>query len=235
MNVESLSLSPPVVAGVLVVLPILYQLNARITPWESFSDRVDGRYLQFWGANTVLHWGTAAVVVGLLLQSGSGIKAIGLSLPAKGKIIGLVVIYSLFLGIYYWGVIANGPIDEGLMGQYQDGWTPATPRQQLISIFTLSVTPGICEEIVYRGFAITALLSFGYSPVVATAVSTIPFILLHGKAAFSSVGLFGKYAVLGIVFAAIYLQTGSLWPGIVAHASYNLMATVQAVRHYPYD
>lgn len=235
MNVVSFSVSPLVVAVVLVVLPILYQLNARITPWTPFHVRMNGRYMQFWWSNTVLHWASTIVVLGLVFQSGSGFEAIGLSIPDEESIVQLVIVYSVFLGVYYWGVIAQDTLDERRLEQCHDGWTPATLRQRIVSVFTLSITPGFCEEIVYRGFAITALLSFGYSQWVAIIVATLPFILLHGTAPFSSVRLVGRYAALGVGFSVIYLQTGSLWPAIVAHASYNIVGTIYGARSYSED
>jgi len=232
MNVDAFPLSLPVVAGLLVLFTTCYQLNARVTPWATWHVRGNGRYMQSWWSYVVLNWASAALVVGLVLLHGAGPGAIGLSLPSREVAAVLALAYLSAVGLYYWGVVAREPLDERALERGGDGWTPATHRQRVLGVFTFSLSPGICEEIVYRGFAVTALLSFGYSQSVAVGVATLAYVLLHGRGATESVQSFGHYAVLGVVFAAIYLRTGSLWFAIVAHAAYNLLVTVQHTRDY---
>jgi hypothetical protein len=86
-------------------------------------------------------------------------------------------------------------------------------NKELCTFYQLSVTAGIVEEIVYRGFVLWYLQSFmGIWPAVA--VSSVAFGLAHsyqGLAGFFRTGLVG--ATLGILFAI----SGSIWVPIVAH------------------
>jgi membrane protease YdiL (CAAX protease family) len=86
-------------------------------------------------------------------------------------------------------------------------------NQELRVFYQLSVTAGIVEEIVFRGFMLWYLQHFmGIWPAVA--VSSLAFGLAHsyqGLAGIVRTGLAG--AVLGVLFAI----SGSIWLPIAAH------------------
>jgi uncharacterized protein len=74
----------------------------------------------------------------------------------------------------------------------------------------------VFEEIIFRGFVFSTLL-VGFGSGVALAGSGMLFALAHGY------GLLAFLSVLwsGILWAWAYARTGSLIPGIVAHAVNN--------------
>lgn len=82
--------------------------------------------------------------------------------------------------------------------------------------FALSATAGITEEIMYRGLillVLTALLPTGPNPLIYVTAVLI-FALAHiyqGWAGILSTG------ILGAVFLALYIATGSVLPGILLH------------------
>ncbi len=85
----------------------------------------------------------------------------------------------------------------------------------------VSVTAGICEEVLYRGFLIR-YLSDGPWHVglwIALAVASVAFGLGHGYQGLS--GIIGT-TVLGAVIAVIFLATGSLWLPMALHAIIDL-------------
>lgn len=63
-------------------------------------------------------------------------------------------------------------------------------------------------------------------------LASVPFALLHGEDATDSVESFVSYTVLGFVFGALFLEFGSIWPVVAAHAGYNLLRTGQGTRKY---
>jgi len=231
-NVDAFAVPPAAVATLLVALPVVFQLNARVTPWTPWHARTDGQYLRSWWSYTVLNWVSAAVAVGLVLASGSGLAAIGLAPPAPELALVLAGVLAVSLAIYYRDVLARPPLDDRKLERVRDGWTPATRHQRLVGVFVFGVTPGICEEVVYRGFALTGLLAVGFDRWPAIALATVPYVLLHGKGAFESVRAFVTYAALGVGFALAYLTTGSLWVAMVAHTAHNLGVTAHHTRSY---
>jgi len=83
-----------------------------------------------------------------------------------------------------------------------------------LQLFTgLSVTAGIVEETIYRGFVLWYL--FMYMPAwAAVLVSAIAFGLGHS---YQGAGGVARVTVLGLVFGALYIFTGSIWVPIVGH------------------
>lgn len=230
---EALVLHPLVVVAFVVVLPVCYQLNDCVTPWARGRLNEDGdRYLEFWTATAVLHWTSTLAVLGVVVGSRSTLAAIGLGRPHH---VGTALAGAMFVasvGLYYRDVIDRPEIATDRVRRAGDFWTPATDRERRLGVFVLGVTPGICEEVVYRGFVLTGLLSLGVPPWVALGGATVPFVLLHGRGATTSVQSFTRYALFGVLFGGLYLWYGTLWPGIALHAGYNLAQTARGSRRY---
>jgi membrane protease YdiL (CAAX protease family) len=77
----------------------------------------------------------------------------------------------------------------------------------------VSVTAGICEEVVYRGFLIAYFTAF-VGVIPAAILSSFVFGLGHAYQGWRGIV---KTGVIGLVMAALYLLTGSLWAPIVLH------------------
>ena len=83
----------------------------------------------------------------------------------------------------------------------------------------LSVTAGIVEETLWRGFLIWYLMAF--MPVwVAAIVSSVAFGIAH---AYQGPRNIPKIALVGGVFAAVFLLTGSLWLAMLLHAVMDIV------------
>ncbi len=86
-------------------------------------------------------------------------------------------------------------------------------RRDLRWFYSLSVTAGVTEEILYRGFLL-AYLS-GYMPVAAAVV--LSSLLFAGGHAYQGLRGVIQVFVLGMAFSAMYVLSGSLIVPIVAH------------------
>lgn len=92
----------------------------------------------------------------------------------------------------------------------------------------LAITAGICEEFVYRGFAIAAFSKVGLPIWLVVILSSILFGLAHayqGRAGIVSTGVFG------ILLAVGRLGFGSLVPVMMWHAGLDLAAGAAAPRY----
>jgi membrane protease YdiL (CAAX protease family) len=97
---------------------------------------------------------------------------------------------------------------------------PVTPEER--AWFALvSVTAGICEEILYRGFLIRYLSNGPWHAGlwIALAIASISFGLAHGYQGLS--GIIGA-AVVGAVMAVLFVASGSLWLPMALHAIIDL-------------
>ena len=83
----------------------------------------------------------------------------------------------------------------------------------------LSITAGIVEEIVYRGFVFWYLAQ--WMPMWAVVVvSALAFGLGHSYQGAAGIV---RITLVGVVFGAYYLLTGSIWLPIVAHALLDIL------------
>jgi membrane protease YdiL (CAAX protease family) len=86
-------------------------------------------------------------------------------------------------------------------------------------LLALTVVPGICEELLFRG-AILGLLRRRFPDWAAILLQAFGFAILHGLA-FRVPHTFA----LGLVFGVIVVRSGSIWPTILLHVLHNLVAT----------
>ena len=93
-------------------------------------------------------------------------------------------------------------------------------NQREFNRFTwVSLTAGVCEEIIYRGFLIWYLSHF--TPLwLAVLLSSVVFGLGH-----TYQGVKGVLKVIGVglAFALLYVISGSIWLPILAHALFDIL------------
>lgn len=83
----------------------------------------------------------------------------------------------------------------------------------------VSVTAGIVEETLYRGFLFWYLLQF--APMwTAVIVSSVIFALGHS---YQGIGGMLRVFVVGIVAGVLYALSGSIWLVMVAHALFDIL------------
>lgn len=94
-------------------------------------------------------------------------------------------------------------------------------KTERIAFVGLSATAGICEELVFRGFLIAMLSAMTGSLAVSVAISTVVFGTLH---AYQGVRGATRAAGLGLLLTFPVLATGSLFPSMIAHFAYDVVA-----------
>ena len=82
-----------------------------------------------------------------------------------------------------------------------------------LGVVVSAVLIPIIEEIVHRGYVLSALKSRG--PVIAILLSTIVFMILHRLADWEFT------FVAGAIMGTMYWLTGSLWAPVITHAVIN--------------
>ena len=144
-----------------------------------------------------------------------------------GLIVGVVVAGYFVLGLM--------PLLQSLRGtrwrrayakayrKHAEGFLGLLPETgvERFSFVLLSLTAGICEETLFRGFLIRYLHegAFALPLLTALALSSVAFGLAHiyqGASAVLRTGL------VGLAFGLLYLLTGSLIPCIALHALIDL-------------
>ena len=87
----------------------------------------------------------------------------------------------------------------------------------------VSITAGVCEETAFRGYLMTRLrlVSKAKSWIIVAIVSSIIFGACHAYQGWPG---FIVITVYGAMFAALYIRTGTIWPGIIAHTFQDVLA-----------
>jgi hypothetical protein len=101
-----------------------------------------------------------------------------------------------------------------------------TPSVMAVSLLEYVIFAPIFEELAFRGL-LFAMLRRRFSFLAAALISTSLFALAHGYSLLGFLSVFWS----GFLWAWIYERTGSLIPGMVAHATNNLLVclTVMAL------
>lgn len=84
----------------------------------------------------------------------------------------------------------------------------------LLLLFTGAVLGPIGEELVFRGVVQSALEKYG--AWVAVIGSSLMFAAIHGPSV-----IFVDAFVMGLFFGAVFRLSGSIWPAIALHVTYN--------------
>jgi uncharacterized protein len=91
----------------------------------------------------------------------------------------------------------------------------------------LALTAGVCEEFLYRGFAMAALSRAGLATWTIVVLTSILFGLAH---AYQGIGGMIGTGLLGLIFAVSRLFFSSLGPVMIWHAAVDVTAGVAGPR-----
>jgi hypothetical protein len=89
---------------------------------------------------------------------------------------------------------------------------------------SMAVMAPVVEELLFRGAIQGHMLRIGYSPILAICLSALVFGIVHFNPAQSFFAF-----LLGLVFGWLYYRTGSVIPGMVAHAINNTVVALTMV------
>ncbi|MFH1687727.1 MAG: CPBP family intramembrane glutamic endopeptidase [bacterium] len=99
---------------------------------------------------------------------------------------------------------------------------PRDPLGQGVWV-VVSFTAGFCEEVAFRGYLMSRLriLIGTKNWIVPSLISALAFGACHAYQGWPG---FIVITVYGLMFSWLYIRTGSLWPGIIAHSLQDLGA-----------
>jgi len=98
------------------------------------------------------------------------------------------------------------------------------PSDLVSNLIVMALVPALCEEVFFRGIIQKGFIRVTGRPMLGILIGALVFSALH----FQFLGFFSR-AALGMILGLLYWYSGSLWPGILAHFTYN---GVQVVYFY---
>lgn len=212
--------------ALIALFAVIWPLYSYFIEWPRHLRRVeagdpDARTYLF--ARTIVQqWILAGAALSLFALFGRPLVALGLRPTVGWGIllgVGLPLVYATLLVIQLPAVARSAEKRARLRQRIAPvrALVPHTPTEWRL-FAALSVTAGICEELLFRGFLVWAL-----TPMLglwgAAGVSVLVFGLAHMYQGPS----FGMRAlVAGIGMGLLALATGSIIPGMVLHALIDL-------------
>ena len=187
--------------------------------------------LLLYGSTIAFQWLLLGIVAWRAIARGLTPAALGLVRPASASLVMLSLLGSLLFAAFQWMNLRRvgrltGPVPE-FMRQLAERVLPSSPVE-LAPYCALAVTAGVCEEFLYRGFAMAALARVGMAWWIVVIISSLLFGLAHtyqGRG-----GVVGT-AILGLVFGTARTLIPSLLPVMVWHSVVDLVAGVAGPKY----
>lgn len=195
--------------------------------------RLDAR-VRFYRLGSAKLWLLAAIVLLLGIGSpGVGLARLGLRWPATPLDAGVTTVLWTCLLLGVLGVLVAGSVFSIRRTQAKAAAQSATPSSSKLTPMLprnrrerwywacLALSAGICEEIVWRGFLLAALVALfpGLGAWLYVLVIALVFGIGH---LYQGIGGMFVSGFIGAIFAALYLMTGSLWLVMLLHTLIDL-------------
>ncbi|MDD4052702.1 MAG: type II CAAX endopeptidase family protein, partial [candidate division Zixibacteria bacterium] len=161
----------------------------------------------------IIEWLIFLAVVLAVRHEGGRLSSLGFTRPKvshAAAAVGFLVVSNLLLAGFQFlleqiGLPVSKDVDKIVEQAGQSVWW----------WLALSVTAGVCEEACFRGYLMTRLRAvIGRSWGWPVFLATLSFAAGH---TYQDWGGLIMIFVYGLMFCALFLRTGSLWPGIFAH------------------
>lgn len=182
--------------------------------------------------STILfQWTVAGVTAWRAFARGLSLEEIGL---APFRPIPLLLWASLggaLLGLLHWlNLRRMGRVDSERKSHLRAISERILPqsKRELMPYLALAVTAGICEEFLYRGFAMGAFFRAGLPVWLVVLLSSVLFGMAHlyqGRSGFLGT------SILGLIFATARIAYHSVAPVMVWHAVVDVVAGIGGPRY----
>ncbi len=210
-------------AIVVVIFPIWGALDYRRFQRKAAEGAPDVRVNQY-RQIFAFEWVTAGIFLAVWLAKGRGLASLGLGLQVGTWFwLGIGLTLAALGGVIGQAVSAMRSPEK--LGEFREQFADLEPllphdRREVSWWWALSVTAGICEEVVYRGFLI-AVLAAAMSTWAAVLLAAFIFGLNH---AYQGPKGILKTGLVGLVLGGLFALTGSLWAPMLVHVVMDLAA-----------
>lgn len=171
--------------------------------------------LRIYWLNSGVLWIGALIVLAVWMLGGKTLPQMGFKMPDAMSFPHWVMLIAVFVLLYYADAIMSWVADEAHPAA---GILPANKREFLHFGSVVSISAGVCEEIIFRGFLVTYILILldgePYAALTAIIVSAFVFGIVH---AYQGGLALLKITLLSMLFGWLFVLSGSLWVLIALH------------------
>ena len=179
------------------------------------------------GFDLIFGEGVNEIVVAIVLVALAGIlkcwKLLGLKKSDQGglKFIWLPVAYTMLLVLVAMSMMNSKSLPLGDVFEFHE----------LSLLFLISCLVGFNEEVIFRGFVFSGLLT-KLNPLLTVTLCGVIFGLFHfvnlisGQAFEVTLSQVLQAGSMGFMYAALRLRLGSIWPLILLHGLWDFSVTI---------
>jgi len=187
--------------------------------------------IALYASTIAFQWLAVAVVTWRAWAHGYGAAELGLIANNTTRLISAAIIGGATMAALQWlNLRRMGRIPVKSRGLIQAIAERILPQStvELLPFLALAVTAGLCEEFLYRGFAMAVLARLGSPVWLAILVSSILFGLAH---LYQGRGGFVSTMLIGTVLGSGRMAYDSLVPVIFWHTAVDVVAGVAGPRY----
>lgn len=194
--------------------------------------KVEGRErIALYLSTIAFQWVAVAVAGWRAAAHGYTSVQLGLTIPDKLQVgIGAIVGACILAGAHWLNLRRMGKSASKIPPRIRvlsERILPQSNRETVLFL-VLAVTAGVCEEFLYRGFAMAALQNAALPIWSVVLLSALLFGLAH---LYQGRGGFVGTMMLGILFGIIRIAYHSLVPAMVWHAAVDVAAGIAGPRY----
>jgi uncharacterized protein len=192
---------------------------------EQMREMANPDHISLYKRTILSEWLTIALVlVGVWLHSSSLLTVMGNRWRSVSQFLRVVGIALLFLVATITFTSMAGSHGHG--GDRTTQFLLPHGRVEIALWVVLSITAGVCEEAVYRGYLQKQFMALTRSVPAGIILSALAFGLAHSYQGFARASMIG---VLGVMSGVLAYWCRSVRPGMIAHALQDLLGAF--IRH----
>lgn len=205
------------------IVAVLWPLQQNLVSWPKFQralrDGVPGARVKGYRETIQHQWVLAAVILVAWLAQGRSLPALGLGWGSGWLAWALVAValgVVVMMALQTRGIAASRDT-RAMVRAKLAGVREVLPHDAHEQTWfrAVSVTAGVCEELMFRGY-VTWVIAAVAGPWVAAALTAALFGVAHLYQ-----GLPGilQSSLVGVIMSAVVAAAGSLWPAMLIHAA----------------
>jgi uncharacterized protein len=210
-----------VLALVVIAVPAVSALFA--SKRRVYDDRPRAKHLRY--ARTILVLWTVTLIAWYALRlHGQSIADVGVRAPD------LAIAYVVGPAIsIIWLLLGTATRRRSLPPDYARGVRAIVPtnRADWFWFVPVAASAALCEEFLYRGFALTQIAQLTGSVALGVVISSLAFGLGHAYQGRLGMAL---VTVLGLIYSALFVTFDSLAPSVLAHFVQDIAAAAITAR-----
>jgi membrane protease YdiL (CAAX protease family) len=187
--------------------------------------------LALYASTIAFQWVAVAVVAWRAWAHGFTASQLGLTTPDRTRILVASIVGAATIATLQWlNLRRAGRIPLEARGTIQALAERILPQStvELLPYLALAITAGLCEEFLYRGFAMAILVHVGLQAWAVVLLSSVLFGLAHS---YQGRGGIIMTLLIGLVLGISRIAYDSLVPAIFWHSAVDVVAGTAGPRY----